>query len=62
MNLNKVILAGNLTHSPELRYTPNGVAVARFDMATSHARVGEHGERKEETEYHHIGPAGGNVR
>ena len=62
MNLNKVILAGNLTHSPELRYTPNGVAVAMFDMATSHARVGEHGERKEETEYHHIGPAGGNVR
>ena len=54
MNLNKVILAGNLTRSPELRYTPSGVAVAMFDMATSHARVGEHGERKEETEFHHI--------
>ncbi len=54
MNLNKVILAGNLTRNPELRYTPNGVAVAMFDMATSHARVGEHGERKEETEFHHI--------
>jgi single-strand DNA-binding protein len=53
MNLNKVILAGNLTRSPELRYTPSGVAVAAFDMATSHVRVGE-GERKEETEFHHI--------
>jgi single-stranded DNA-binding protein len=48
MNLNKVILAGNLTHSPELRYTPNGVAVAMFDMATRHARVGStaSGEKK----------------
>ncbi len=54
MNLNKVILAGNLTRSPELRYTPSGVAVAAFDMATSHVRVGEQGERKEETEFHHI--------
>lgn len=53
MNLNKVILAGNLTRNPELRYTPSGVAVATFDMATSHVRVGD-GERKEETEFHHI--------
>jgi single-strand DNA-binding protein len=53
MNLNKVILAGNLTRSPELRYTPSGVAVAAFDMAISHVRAGE-GERKEETEFHHI--------
>jgi single-strand DNA-binding protein len=53
MNLNKVILAGNLTRSPELRYTSSGVAVTAFDMATSHVRVGE-GERKEETEFHHI--------
>ena len=36
------------------RVPPNGVAVARFDMATSHAQVGEHGERKEETEFHHL--------
>jgi single-strand DNA-binding protein len=54
MNLNKVILAGNLTRSPELRYIPSGVAVTMFDMATSRAWVGEHGERKEETEFHHL--------
>jgi single-strand DNA-binding protein len=54
MNLNKVILAGNLTRSPELRYTPSGVAVAAFDMATNRAWAGEQGERKEEAEFHHI--------
>ena len=32
-SLNKVILLGNLTRDPELRYTPNGAAVASFGMA-----------------------------
>jgi single-strand DNA-binding protein len=32
-NLNKVILMGNLTRDPELRYTPNGTAVATFGLA-----------------------------
>ena len=31
--LNKVILIGRLTRDPELRYTPNGVAVAKFTLA-----------------------------
>lgn len=31
--LNRVILIGRLTKDPELRYTPNGVAVARFTLA-----------------------------
>ena len=34
-NLNKVILLGNLTRNPELRYTPSGTAVATFRLATS---------------------------
>lgn len=34
-NLNKVILLGNLTRDPELRYTPSGTPVARFRLATS---------------------------
>jgi single-strand DNA-binding protein len=54
MNLNKVILAGNLTRSPELRYTPNGTAVATFGLATNRAWVDEQGERKEEVEFHNI--------
>ena len=54
MNLNKVILAGNLTRSPELRYTPNGTAVANFGMATNRAWTDEGGQRQEEVEYHSI--------
>ena len=34
-NLNKVILLGNLTRNPELRYTPSGTPVATFRLATS---------------------------
>ena len=30
---NKVILAGNLTRDPELRYTPGGMAIAKFGLA-----------------------------
>mgnify|MGYP003403060024 CR=1 FL=1 len=35
MQFNKVILAGNLTRNPELRYTPNGTPVASFGLATN---------------------------
>ena len=34
-DLNKVFLIGRLTHDPELRYTPNGVAYARLGLATT---------------------------
>jgi len=34
-NFNRVILAGNLTRDPELRYTPNGKAVASFGLAVN---------------------------
>ena len=34
-NFNKVILLGNLTRDPELRYTPNGTAVATFGLAVN---------------------------
>src|SRR5690625_1329079 len=33
--LNRVVLVGNLTRDPELRYTPNGIAVANFTVATN---------------------------
>lgn len=35
-NYNKVILAGNLTKDPELRYAPNGTALASFTIAVNH--------------------------
>ena len=41
-SLNKVLLLGNLTRDPELRYAPNGTAVARFGLAiNSRFRQGE---------------------
>ena len=47
-NLNKVFLMGRLTRDPELRYTPQGTAVAEFGLAVN--RVYNSGnERKEET-------------
>ena len=53
-SLNKVLLIGNLTRDPELRYTPNGVAVCTFGMATNRSWTTEAGERKEDAEFHRI--------
>ncbi len=48
-DLNKVYLMGRLTFDPELRRTPNGLAVTDLRMATSRSWMGKDGERKEET-------------
>lgn len=54
-SLNKVLLIGNLTRDPELRYTPNGTAVCTFGLATNRSWTpNEGGERQEETEFHRI--------
>ena len=54
-SLNKVILIGNLTRDPELRYTPQGTAVCTFGLATNRSWVpSDGGERREETEFHRI--------
>ena len=50
-NFNKVILAGNLTRDPELRYTPKGMAVARLGMAINRNWKTETGEQKEEVTF-----------
>jgi len=47
-NFNKVILAGNLTRDPELRYTPKGVAIAKFGLAINRTWKNEAGETREE--------------
>jgi single-strand DNA-binding protein len=47
-NLNKVFLIGNLTRDPELRYTPQGTAVAEFGLAINRQWKGPNGEKKEE--------------
>ena len=48
-NLNKVFLIGNLTRDPELRYIPNGTAVATFTVATGRVYTMASGEKREET-------------
>lgn len=53
-SLNKVLLIGNLTRDPELRYTPSGTAVCTFGLATNRQWVTESGERKEDAEFHRI--------
>lgn len=52
--VNKVILIGNLGSDPELRYTPNGVAVANFSVATSERWNDKDGKSQERTEWHRI--------
>lgn len=53
-SLNKVILIGNLTRDPELRYTPTGAAVCTIGVATNRTWVTDSGEKKEETEFHRV--------
>ncbi len=50
-NFNKVIIAGNLTRDPELRYTPKGTAIARIGMALNRSWKSETGEMKEEVTF-----------
>lgn len=45
---NKVILLGNLTKDPELRYTPSGSSVCNFDLAVNRTYSTQAGEKKEE--------------
>ncbi len=53
-SLNRIILIGNLTRDPELKYTPNGVAVCSFGVATNRSWTTTDGQTKEETQYHRI--------
>src|SRR5450755_486961 len=50
-NLNRVLLIGNLTRDPELRYTPKGTAVTEIGLAINRIYSGEDGEKKEETTF-----------
>ena len=50
-NFNKVIIAGNLTRDPELRYTPKGTAIARLGMALNRKWKNDSGEMQEEVTF-----------
>ena len=50
-SFNKVLLMGNLTRDPELRYTSGGSAVCNFSMAMNRKYTDKSGERRDETTY-----------
>lgn len=53
--VNKVIIVGNLGRDPEVRYTPNGSAVANVTIATSEQwKDKQSGENKDKTEWHRV--------
>ncbi len=52
--VNRVILVGRLGKDPEIRYTPSGVALARFSVATDESRVDAEGNRQDQTEWHNV--------
>ncbi len=53
-NLNKVMLIGNLTRDPELRYTPKGTAVADIGLAVNRVWSNDQGQRQEETTFVYV--------
>ena len=64
-SLNKVFLIGNLTRTPELRYTPSGTAVADLRLAVNRNYTTQGGEKREETCFltvRGVGQAGGELR
>ena len=52
--VNKVILVGNLGNDPEVRYMPNGNAVANLSLATSESWKDQQGQVQERTEWHRL--------
>jgi single-strand DNA-binding protein len=53
--VNKVIIVGNLGQDPEIRYMPDGTAVANFSVATSDEwKDKQTGEKRERTEWHRV--------
>lgn len=52
--VNKAILIGHLGRDPEMRYTPSGMAVANFTMATSENWTNKEGVKETRTEWHRI--------
>ena len=53
-SLNKVLLIGNLTRDPEMRYTNSGTPVVTFGMATNKSWKDSDGETKELAEFHNL--------
>src|SRR5258708_37359771 len=53
-SVNKVILVGNVGQDPEVKYTPSGIPVGKFSLATNERFKDKNGEFQERTEWHTI--------
>lgn len=54
MSFNKIILVGNLGRDPELRYTPQGIAVCNFSLATNEKKRDKAGEMQDVTTWFRV--------
>ena len=53
-DINKVMIIGNLGRDPEMRYTPSGRPLTKFQLATNRSWTTADGEKKRETEWFNI--------
>src|SRR5882757_8285420 len=54
MNINHVLIFGNLTRDPELRALPSGMNVVNFSVATNRTFKDRDGKKQEQTDFHNI--------
>jgi single-strand DNA-binding protein len=54
MDLNKVMVIGNMTRDPELRATPTGRQVASFSIATNRVWTDANGQKQKQAEFHNV--------
>ena len=54
MSLNKAMIIGNLGQDPEIRYTPSGLPVVNFSLATDERYVDKEGKRQGRVQWHRI--------
>jgi single-strand DNA-binding protein len=58
MSLNRVMMIGNLGQDPEIRYTPSGLPLVNFSVATDESYLDKEGKRQERIVWHRIVTAG----
>jgi single-strand DNA-binding protein len=54
MSLNKAMLIGHLGQDPEIRYTPTGMPIVNFSVATDEAYLDKEGKRQDRVEWHRV--------
>lgn len=54
MNVNKVLLIGNLTRDPEMRSMPSGQPVANFGVATNRVWRDKEGQKQQQADFHNV--------